>query len=176
MLIRARGKIQFQPEDKTKKHKSQASWKRVAMIICNDDLADYYAWFLYKRFNLKLNKPLRGTHVTFINDSDVEMPQFDEAAKLFDGKEIDFYIEPMPLSNGEHWWLRVYCPDAESIRIVSGGTPTPFFGMHLTLGYANERNLDHSKYVLDISKRHNIIEFEPRKPFDEHEIVNNFLT
>jgi hypothetical protein len=174
MLIKVKGKIQFEPEDKTRKHKSQASWKRIAMILTNDDLADYYSWFIKRRFNLELNKPLRGSHVSFINDSERDFKEgahlWNEGKKLFDGAEIDFYIDPEPRTNGEHWWLRVYCPDSEMIRASMGLSPVPYFTLHLTLGYANSRWIDHSNYILEICKRHEIISSEPRKPMSEHEI------
>lgn len=172
MLIKAKGVLEFEPEDKTKKHKSQASWKRVAMIRTNDDLCEYYSWFIRTRFNLTLNKPLRGSHVTIINDAEREVPLFGEAAKVFNGKEIDFYIDPEPRTNGEHWWLRVYCKDAEAIRMSCGGSATPFFAFHLTLGYANEKNIAHSNYILECCKFHQIISSEPRKPFEEHQIYD----
>ena len=171
MLIKAKGIIEFEPEDKTKKHLTQASWKRVAMIRTHDDLCEYYAWFIKKRFSLELNKPLRGSHVTFINDRDIEVPYFEETKSLFDGKEITFYVDPEPRSNGEHWWLRVYCSDAESIRTVCGTTPIPYFAFHLTIGYATHLRLEHSKYILDICKRHKIISSEPRQEFDYHKII-----
>jgi hypothetical protein len=118
-----------------------------------------------------LNKPLRGSHVTFINDAERETPYFEEAKTLFDGKEITFYIDPEPRSNGEHWWLRVYCTDAESIRTVSGTTPIPYFAFHLTLGYATHLRLEHSMYILEICKRHQIISSESRQSFESHKII-----
>jgi hypothetical protein len=113
---------------------------------------------------------LRGSHVTIINDAEREVPLFGEAAKVFNGREIDFWIDPEPRTNGEHWWLRVYCQDAEAIRVVCGGNPTPFYAFHLTLGYANERNIAHSNYILECCKRFQIISSEPRKPFNEHQL------
>ena len=166
MVFKVRGILDFSPEDKTKKHVSQASWKRVAMIRTNCELDRYYAWFLKKRFNLELNTNLRGTHVTFINDR-MDAKVFEQFAQIFEGKEIDFYVETEPRSNGEHWWLRVHCPEAESIREVMGLSREPFFGMHLTLGRADQRYpegveennnsimkikkdyIEHSKYITD---------------------------
>jgi hypothetical protein len=172
MLLKLKGKIEFQPEDKTKKHKNQSSWKRVALIKTEDDLSEYYSWFIKKRFNLTLNKPLRGSHITFINDREKEVPYFEEAGKLFNEKEINFYIDLEPRSNGEHWWLRVYCSEAEAIRVVCGGKPEPYFSLHLTIGFANERNIEHSKYILECCKRFELISNEPRKSFSEHIIYN----
>lgn len=164
-----KGILEFSPEDKTRKHSSQSSWKRVAMIKTNCDLDRYYAWFLKKRFNLELNKTLRGSHITFISDR-LDRTIFEEASQIFNGKEITFYIELEPRSNGEHWWLRVHSPEAESIREAIGLSREPYFGMHLTLGYANERNLQHSKYILECCKRFELISNDSRKQLSEHEI------
>ncbi len=56
MLIKVRGILDFTPEDKTKKHKAQSSWKRVAVIKTNCDLDQYYAWFLRKIVSRELSK------------------------------------------------------------------------------------------------------------------------
>jgi len=188
MVFKVRGILDFSPEDKTKKHVSQASWKKVAMIRTNCELDRYYAWFLKKRFNLELVRNLRGTHVTFINDR-MDAQTFNQFTDLFDGKEIDFYVETEPRSNGEHWWLRVHCPEAESIREIMGLSREPFFGMHLTLGRAEERYpegveennnsilkikkdyIEHSEYILECCKRHELISNEPRKPLSELKII-----
>jgi len=188
MVFKVRGILDFSPEDKTKKHVSQASWKRVAMIRTKCDLDRYYAWFLKKRFSLELNSTLIGTHVTFINDK-MDKDIFEQAAKMFNGKEIDFYVETEPCSSGNHWWLRVHCPEAESIREVMGLSRDPYFGLHLTLGTpvikypegVEENNnsimkvkkdyIEHSKYILECCKRHELISNEPRKPLSEHEII-----
>jgi hypothetical protein len=171
MLIKYRGILEFSPEDKTRKHRSQSVWKRVAIIKTDCDLDRYYAWFLKKRFNLELNKNLRRTHITFINDR-LDKDVFNQAAKVFNNKEIDFYLEIEPRSNGQHWWLRAHSPDSENIREAMGLSRDPYFGLHLTLGYVNEKYLDHSKYILDQCKRFNLISNENRKPIDEHEIID----
>jgi hypothetical protein len=169
MVIKVRGILDFTPEDVTKKHKNQSSWKRVAIIKTDCDMDRYYAWFLKKRFNLELNKNLRGTHVTFISDK-MNADIFEQASKIFDRKDIDFYIELDPCSSGVHWWLRVHCPEAEAIREAMGLTRDPYFGLHLTIGHANEKYIKHSEYILEQCKRFNLISNDPRIPLGEHEI------
>src|SRR3989304_9960219 len=169
MLFKVKGILDFTPEDRTKKHMRQSSWKRTAIIKTNCDIALYYAWFLKRRFNLELNKPLRNTHVTFISDM-IECDIFDQASKIFNGKEITFYYENEPRSNGSHWWLRVYCKEAESIRVSVGLNPEPYFTFHLTIGHANEKTEYHSQYILEQCKRFNLTSNEVRKPFEELEI------
>ena len=169
MLIKAKGILDFEPCDVTRKHKSQSSWKRTALIKTGCEMDRYYAWFLKKRFNLELNKNLRGSHVTFISDK-LEKTIFEQGSKVFNGKEIDFFIETEPRSSGLHWWLRVHCPDAESIREALGLSRDPYFGLHLTIGHANERNIEHSEYIVRQCKMFELISNEPRKPFNEHDI------
>jgi hypothetical protein len=168
MLIKVTGILEFAPENKTRKHDSQASWKRVAMILVPGELTMYYSWFVKKRYNLELNKPIRGAHLTIINDSEREAPMFEEARKLYDGKEVSFYIDPATRTNGEHWWLRAYCPEGEDIREACGLRRDPYFPLHMTIGYANEKVLPHSQYI------HECIQFHestlPRLSFEEHEI------
>lgn len=170
MVIKVKGILDFTPEDFTKKHKSQSSWKRVAIIKTDCDIDQYYAWFLKKRFNIELNKNIRGTHITFISDK-MDRDIFNQASKIFNGKEIDFFMEIEPRSNGKHWWLRVHCPEAESIREAMGLTRDPYFGLHLTIGHVNEKNIKHSEYILSQCKRFNLISSEPRCALDKHDII-----
>ena len=169
MVIKARGKLNFFPEKKTRKHEAQASWKVHALIETSCDLERYYAWFIETRFGLKLNKTLRGSHISFIADR-FDTDKWNEAAAIFHDTEIDFYYEIEPRSNGEHWWLRVHCPEAESIRESIGLTREPYFAFHLTLGFVNEKNLEHSEYILRQCKNFNLISSDPRIPLDQHDV------
>lgn len=187
MVIKIKGIIEFAPEDKTSKHRSQSTWKRVAMIRTNCDLDRYYSWFLKKRFNLELSRTLRGTHITFINDR-MCFDTFEQAKQIFDGKEITFYYEVEPRTNGEYWWLRVHSPEAESIREAMGLSREPYHPFHLTLGspiikhpegVRSENStmlikkdfIEHSHYIMEYSKKFEILSSEPRKPLSEHEII-----
>jgi len=179
MIVRVSGNMIFEPEDKTRKHRNQASWKRAAMIVTQDDMSEYYAWFIRKRFSLQLNKPLRGAHVSIVNDAERDFtngvePIWSDVKRKYHEKPMDFYIDLEPRSNGEHWWFRVYCPAGEDMREELGLKRDPFYSLHMTIGFANEKNRYHSDYILDICKRHGILSSEPKKPFNKHEIVNNF--
>lgn len=169
-LFKAKGILDFTPQDMTKKHINQSSWKRVAIIKTNCDISEYYAWYLKKRFNLILNKPLRGTHITFISDR-LDKKIFQEASDIFNKKEITFYYEPIPKSNGLHWWLRAFSTEAEDIREALGLDRNPYFGMHLTIGIANEKNIDHSKYILECCKKFQILPTDTRMELDKYKII-----
>lgn len=145
-----KGKIIFDPDNVTRKHNRQADWKRVAMVKFDGEMAEYYAWFIERRYNLTLNRPLRGTHVTFVNDSIKEIRggdrKWEEVKKKWDGKEINVILNPDVRTNGSHWWLKV---ESESFNVIRQelGLGKPFFNYHMTVGLANERNLSHSEYI-----------------------------
>lgn len=156
-MLELKTKIIFDPVDLTRKHKSQSSWKRVVTCQTDCDIHEYYAWFLNKRFNLKLNKPIRKAHITIVNDRIQDVELYDMAKKLFHKKELIFKFDPSEIrTNGEHWWLKIYCDDVANIRTVMGLSPKPYFNLHLTLGYANEKNIDHSKYILETIERYEL--------------------
>jgi hypothetical protein len=156
-MFELKGKIEFDPVNVTKKHNDQSSWKKTAMVKFDDDTFAYYSWFLKKRFNLFLNKPLRGTHITIINDKcDDEI--YAKAREIFHGKEITFRYDPTFIrANGKgHWWLKVDSEDSKNIRTAMGLTPDPYFGLHLTIGLATHLQLEHSKYILEECIRFNL--------------------
>lgn len=146
-----KGKIIFDPDNVTRKHNRQADWKRVAMVKFDGEMAEYYAWFIARRYNLVLNRPLRGAHVTFVNDSVKEIVGGDRTweavRKKWDGKEIDVILNLDVRTNSEHWWMKAdKTPEFWEIR-KELGLGRPFWGLHMTIGYANERNIEHSKYI-----------------------------
>jgi hypothetical protein len=164
--IKLTGKIEFEPSDKTKKHKGQSSWKKMAMVLISGDICEYYAWFLQKRYNLVLNKPLRGGHISFINDSmrdlslngvrtEEETEALWESVKTkWHGKEIEIVLDIDPKTDDRIWWLNI--PNEErgvlqSIR-TELGLGRPYWGMHMSIGYANEKMIEHSEYIHSLIK------------------------
>lgn len=161
------GRIGFNPEDKTNKHLFQSSWKKIAMVFIEGDVCEYYAWFLQKRYNITLNKPIRGAHVSFINDSirdltknndnlEEEILQLWEDVKTkWDGKEIDIELDLNPRTDGRIWWLNIPEEEREGLQAIRDelGLDRPFFGMHMSIGYANERNIEQSVYIHELIKQ-----------------------
>ena len=166
-IISYNGKIVFDPPNLTKKHVNQSDWKKVAMIELDDEICLYYAWFIKKRFNLILNKPLRKSHVTFINDSrrDISFKNgsianeevdvlWDKFKKKWEGKEVDIVLNLHPATNNKHWWFVVDFDHREELHKIRAdiGLSKPFFGLHMTIGLANEKNIAHSAYIARIAK------------------------
>jgi len=162
------GKIGFEPEDKTKKHKNQASWKKMAMVFLDGDICEYYAWFIMRRYNLPLNKPLRGAHISFINDSMRDLTQngkiskqevlnkWEEVKDKWNGKEIEIVLDLNPNTNGTHWWFNIPHEERDNIQAIRDelGLGRPFFGMHMSIGYARPGIMEeHSKYIHELIKK-----------------------
>lgn len=175
--IKIKGIIKFDPPDKTNKHKSQSEWKKVAMIFFEGDLCEYYAWFIKKRYNITLHKPLRKAHITFINDKVSEMNgKWESVKEKWNGKEIEVYIDIEPRTDSaeskgrttHNWWLNVPQDKREELHSIREelGLGRPYFGLHMTIGRAvnfvpdgkfengaaraKEMNVEQSMYIHDL--------------------------
>lgn len=157
-MIQYIGKIHFEPENITKKHEKHAEWKRVAMVIFSGEIVDYYKWFLAKNYGLKLINPLRGPHVTFINDAfnkisgetDEEKEALWTATKLkWEGIEIPVNIDLDIRTDSKWWWYNVSKEHRVELQAIRNelGIGIPYYGLHLTIGSANEKNIPHSDYI-----------------------------
>lgn len=161
------GRIGFNPEDKTNKHLFQSSWKKIAMVFIEGDVCEYYAWFLQKRYNITLNKPIRGAHVSFINDSmrdltqDNDKPEeeilqlWEDVKAKWDGKEIDIVLDLNAKTDGRIWWLNIPEEERHGLQAIRNelGLGRPFFGLHMSIGYANEKNIEQSVYIHELIKQ-----------------------
>lgn len=141
--------ILFDPINLTDKHEKQSEWKKTVVCVTDSEIDKYYAWFLERRFNLVLNRSIRKAHITIVADRITDKEKYQQAKEIFNGKEIIFKYDPEEIrSNGTDWWIKVYNTDIEAIREFAGLERKPFFNLHCTIGYANEKNLFHSQYIL----------------------------
>lgn len=157
------GKVGFEPENRTNKHKAQASWKKIAMVFIDGDICEYYAWFLQKRYNLILNKPLRGGHISFINDSMRDLRQNDTVSdaeielkwevtkKKWDGQIIPIVLDVNPKSDFINWWLDIPYEERNLMHGIRAelGLGRPYFGLHMSIGYVKPSLIEHSKYIVN---------------------------
>lgn len=152
--------FQFDPKNETNKHIKQSEWKTTSFITLKDcEMHLYYAWFLKKRFNIILNKPLRDPHLSFINDKldNIQYQSYTEIKKEYNNKLVNIeYFPELIRTNANHWWINCKCDVAEDIREKIGLTRQPFFKFHITLGYVNEKNIEHSQYILRQILKYNL--------------------
>jgi len=167
-----KGKIVFDPDNRTKKHDAQGSWKKVAMVFLYGDICGYYGWFINKRYNLPLAEPLRKAHVSFINDRGSDTNgKWEEVKKKWDGKKIDITLSTDVKTDSTHWWMIVPEDERDQLHDIRAelGLDRPYFGLHMSVGYARNShdevehgtnaekairmNEDHSKYIHDLIKK-----------------------
>jgi hypothetical protein len=154
-LIETYGKFHFDPVHVTKKHNKQGDWKTTALVLLNDDLTKFYAWMIERRYGIRLNQPLRGSHVSFINDrmnNAYQKDRYQEIREMYEGKEVNFFYDPDVRTNAEHWWLKVTSNDLLHLRDKIG-IGRPYFGLHLTIGTVPKTETaryEHSKYIHDL--------------------------
>lgn len=152
-----KAKVIFDPIDKTKKHERQSSWKKIVLFQIGGDLSDYYAWFIKKRFNLTLNKPLRGAHMTVVNDknNDIKkLSEWDKIKKEYNGMTVDIVLDlDRVRTDGKHWWICGESNESVALRRMLGLSDRPYFGYHITIGHANDKNISHSEYIHTLIKK-----------------------
>jgi len=143
------GILQFDPRDVTKKHQSQSSWKRTAMVNIDSDMCEYYSWYVWKRYSIKLSTPLRGCHLTIINDKieGARRLDYDWVKSQYNKKKIEIEYGVDPRTDGFRWWLKANCDEVGEIRKKVGLNIKPFFGLHITIGNTHEKYLQQSEYI-----------------------------
>lgn len=145
-------------------------------------MCDYYAWFIKKRYGITLNSPLRGPHISFINDhvrdlnggfyhpeksgSDKERHHmWEQLKKKYHNTNINVTISSEIQTNGEHWWLSIpyeHRKDLHNIRSQIG-LPMPNLGknpdgsikplgIHLTIGYAVNGRINDEDFIDGVMK------------------------
>lgn len=176
------GKIIFDPTDYTTKHKAQSSWKKIGMVVFDGDMCDYYAWFIKKRYGIVLNSPIRGPHISFINDhindlnggfydktkSGTEKERqhmWEQLKKKYHNTKIDIVVSTNIQTNGEHVWLRIEHEHRKILYKIRGeiGLPIPNLGknpdgtlkplgLHLTIGYPVNGRIDINEFEDGVMK------------------------
>lgn len=148
-------KIIWELDDVTKKHNLQSSWKKTIIASIDGEICDMYRWFIYKRFGISLNPPLRGAHLTIVNDKIEDFETFDskiiELKKIFSLIDIDIDLDIR--CGPEHLWFRCLAPTAMEIRELLG-LGKPHFGFHVTIGMYRESQKYLSDYILNYAKEY----------------------
>lgn len=157
-IIKINGIIEFEIPNKTKKHHAQSEWKRVAMIKFSGEDCEYYAWFINRRYSIKLCKPIRNAHITFINDklNDIagetqgeKLINWDTIKNKYNKKRVSVTLSVDPRTNGVFWWLNIPHENRGEIQSIRDelGLGKPYFGLHMTIGRANHLELEQSEYI-----------------------------
>ena len=130
------------------------------------EICEYYCWFVKKRYNLELNKNLRGAHVSFINDSIRDLGNngaksieevdatWEAVKKKWDGKSVEIFLDPDARTDSKTWWLNIPEERRDLLQGIRSelGLGRPYFGMHMTIGITNSKTIAHSEYIHSLIK------------------------
>lgn len=142
VMLTSTGILQYDPGLGSKQF--DAHW---AILLCDDEISRYYAWFL-KRRGVELHSNDKGLWKTHVSVLKGDPPPNPEAWKKYDGCEIEFhYTHLIRYDNGKHAWVDVYSEDLSYIRRELGFDSKPWY--HLTIGrLVRPFEVDFSKYGL----------------------------
>lgn len=148
------GKIKFDIQNLTKKHKTQAkNWgKKTCIIELDSDYVGLSASYLKLRFGLELEKSVRKSHITFISESIKNIKEFNKAKKKYHNQEIELeidYDKGLQFSDS-HIWFKVHNDSRNilyDIREYCGLPRKYIYGFHMTIGRVGttKHKLDHFK-------------------------------
>ena len=107
-----------------------------------------------------MNRPIRGGHISFINDSFKDMSlngkrSINDVKKVWNGvkKKWNGVVVPIMLNieprfSKTHWWLKVSYEDCLLQKIRDElGLGKPYYSFHMSIGYSNEKNMNHHLYI-----------------------------
>lgn len=152
------GIIEFEIENKTKKHELQASWKRSVMVLFEGEICEYYQWFINRRYSLPLKKPLRRMHCSLINDrfTDVKGETLEDKEKLwnevknkYNGQSIDVTLNLDMQIVKNYWFFDLNEQSKLDLQAIRQelGLGLPYYDFHCTVGIVNEINKPHHDYI-----------------------------
>lgn len=100
-----------------------------ALVLCDEEICNYYAWHLKKWGREIEYGRLWGAHISAIKG---EEPR-DKSKWRKINQTIEFwYTNQICYDNGKHAWLNVYSPQLSEIRVSLGLSVKPRY--HLTIG------------------------------------------
>lgn len=129
-MLKSTGKVVFNPIPKDGSVPDKKWW---AIVECPHDIIDYYKYWVTKNKKFKISPPIFGAHISIIRDEE-PLDKFKHLWGRREGEEVEFFYTPDFDTNGDYWWLNVYCPKLSEIRTELGLPPEPQYDYHLSIG------------------------------------------
>lgn len=103
------------------------------VLDCDEEIGRYYrSLFNWEnRAKIKIMAPAWGSHISIIAN---EPPSNTDLWLADSGKQFKFSYDPALKSNGEYYWLDVFCEQMLELRERLGLKKEPFYPLHLTVG------------------------------------------
>lgn len=126
----------------------------IVVILDDNDIVDYYNWFMYKEFGLKLQRPAFGPHVSLVRGEEIDKERWEAGKERWDGHEVKITYWSPARTNGRHWWLRL--SDEEELLDIREDIGYSRYGawiLHLTLGMPVPKYIGQSYYIWELYKK-----------------------
>lgn len=112
--------------------------KRIVANV-SDDFVKLYYWFIARRYWVRMNQPLHGSHITIYN-SKFHIGDYDkEKAKKYHGQQIEFTYDPYIVEGGYTkgfimYYMKVYSDAIDGMKNDLDIWDGPKYrGLHITL-------------------------------------------
>lgn len=109
---------------------------RWGFLEVDHQVGKYYRSLFYLTYGVKLQRPSNKEHITIVSPDD---NLFLGNLHHFNGNELFFCTQNIPYTNSSCIWIDVVSEDIVSFRKSIGLSPTKEIGLHLAIGYINER-------------------------------------
>lgn len=107
------------------------------LLLCDENILQYYNWFLKKKGITIHIGSLWGSHVTWNRG---EAPRVLKNWGRYEGCSISLkYTHKLYSGRTGHVWLNVHCPDLNDLRDSLGLKPLRPRAPHLTIGRLKRR-------------------------------------
>lgn len=118
--------------------------ERWCVVNVDNEIARYYAYWIEKTFNTKLDMPAWGAHITVVGGVKNAIGLKPEMWKFNDRENISFLYEVYPQTYDvksknikPFWYIKVKCPKLSKIRASLGLKPD--YPFHITVGRTKEK-------------------------------------
>jgi len=151
-LLKHPGKIIFDPQPI--KDSTNSMFKPFWIIVTiDDDLREYYSWFLKRRYRITVQRPAWGAHISVVRGEITTQENWEYWKNIYNNKNIEFEHELIPKTNGGHWWLKINCEELFELRTNMEYKKDPHWSFHLTLGMSVPQHQERTLYIMRLYEK-----------------------
>lgn len=151
-LLKHTGKLIFDPQPLN--DPSNSMFKPFWVIVTlDDDLREYYAWFLKKRYRITVQRPAWGAHISVVRGEETTIQNWEYWKNIYNNKELEFEHGLIIKTNGGHWWLNINCPELFKLRTDMRYPKDTKFSFHLTLGMSIPQHMERTAYIMRLYEK-----------------------
>lgn len=124
------GYFKLNPKRPGLKRRISDNW---AVINVDNQISNYYCWWMKRQYGFDLHRPMYGSHVTIFNDKDriKDKTKFLSTIGKYENMKIKFSYSPVVEQHWKFFVLPVKCEQMEELRYSVG---LPILNFHITIG------------------------------------------